>query len=179
MRTIASLTLLAVFVTLGCDGRVARAPANVRVFITQGARGGDDGRPDLKGTFLWPVDQKLGKYQLAHVADPLFSLEPSWGSYSGVGQSIVNESNVQTHLDVDLTSIESIPHFVRFCRALGHKNGVVFVYRGREGISSPRIENVVGVYPESAFPEQVGPSNGRQPVSPEATSVPAAAGVRR
>jgi hypothetical protein len=147
--------LFCILCSTGCnESKEAPPPAAIRTFITTSVQIQDD--LDLRGTFVWPSDTQLGKYEIAAIAAPLFDPEPAWGAYSGVSQSVVNDTDIQIHLTVTLNSKDSISLFADFCRSLGHEGGVALIYSADDKLFSPRIEEIVGTHTETTNTDKDG-----------------------
>lgn len=134
MRTRGPLSFIAAAVLLfiaSCGRKEAPSPnAAVRVFRTETVRQAAETPEGLRATVVWPADRDLDKYELAALADTLIDLDPTWGSYRGVGQ-IRSESPTSTTIDnrleVQLTSLNSIDPLTAFCEEQ-HPGSIVLIH---------------------------------------------------
>ncbi len=138
---------------LGCkEGHEQSETFDVRVFITDSIK--EKNLHELRGTFAWRSERRLGQSGLAAVADTLFDPEPTWGSYIGVGQAVLAETNIQIHLTVALNSLDSVAPFSEFCKTLKQKDGVVLIYSQADGLFNPPIEEIIDEYTETTNTDQ-------------------------
>jgi len=123
-------------VVLQTTSSIAPAP---RVFRTQVVIDGE--AEQLRAVVAWPADRELGMYEIAAVADPLIDLKSDWGEYIGVGQSEVDDADLENSLSLRLKNINSVENLVSFCQDL------ILVYAKSDRVFTTRISDIV-VYTE-------------------------------
>ena len=96
----------------------------------------------------WPAGEKIETFEIACLADPLIGQNPQWGSYVGVSQSLVKDGDINNHLSLDLADMESVQKLIEFCEQQKYHDAVVLIHSDRDKLFSPRIEEIVGHFPE-------------------------------
>ena len=140
----------------GCNEKKHSGSATpLRIFYSDLALQEAEGQ--IFGAYIWPSEISYGKYELGALADPLISNPPSWGSYEGISQSMVNDNDIEVNLEVTLTSPHSVQKFEEFCQTLGFDGGVILIYLEKEGVFSPRLEEVLKKFAEPQEVEQAVP----------------------
>jgi len=129
-------------VVLQTTSSIAPAP---RVFRTQVVIDGE--AEQLRAVVAWPADRELGMYEIAAVADPLIDLKSDWGEYIGVGQSEVDDADLENSLSLRLKNINSVENLVSFCQDQNYEDCMILVYAKSDRVFTTRISDIV-VYTE-------------------------------
>lgn len=120
-------------VVFGCGERQSASSAAPvpppRVYEAESARAGAESGVPILASVMWPAEKEIDLRRGPEpIAGPLLRLDPAWGSYTGAGQSRINDGPWINHLDLEMRSRDDVDELVAFCARQGYRDAVIVVY---------------------------------------------------